>query len=169
MSLDDLRGKIDDIDARIVELIGERIRIAEEIGQGKKEQNRLIEDHERERRVLEHVRSIARAQNISQNDIKNIYRHIIDACKNIQGVAVAFQGKIGAYSEEAAIRFFGTSTQSQPYESLEEVFKVVEAGETPFGAVSIENSTEGSINRVYDLLLDSPLMVCGEVKLRISH
>lgn len=169
MSLDDLRGKIDDIDARIVELIGERIRTAEEIGQDKKEQNKLIEDQERELRVLKNVSGIARAQNISQNDIKNIYRHIIDACKNIQGVAVAFQGKIGAYSEEAAIRFFGTSTQSQPYESLEEVFKVVEAGETPFGVVPIENSLEGSITRVYDILLDSPLMVCGEIDLRISH
>ena len=93
----------------------------------------------------------------------------MDACKKIQGVVVAFQGETGAYSEEAAIRFFGTSTQSRPYESLEEVFKAVETGETPFGVVPIENSLEGSISRVYDLLLDSPLMVCGEIELRISH
>jgi chorismate mutase/prephenate dehydratase len=169
MSLDDLRKKIDEIDTRIVELIGERIKTAEEIGQGKKEQNKLVEDRERELSVLKNVRSIARDKNISQNDIESIYRPIMDACKHIQGVAVAFQGKIGAYSEEAAIRFFGTSTQSQPYETLEEVFKVVEAGETPFGVVPIENSLEGSISRVYDLLLDSSLMVCGEVDIRISH
>ena len=169
MSLDDLRKKIDEIDARIVELIGERIRTAEEIGRGKKEQNRLIEDQERELRVLENVRSIARAKNISQNDIEDIYRHIMDACKKIQGVAVAFQGEIGAYTEEAAIRFFGASTQSRPYESLEEVFRAVESGETHFGVVPIENSLEGSITRAYDLLLDSPLMVCGEINLRIIH
>ncbi len=36
MSLDDLRKKIDEIDARLVELIGQRIKTAEEIGQGKK-------------------------------------------------------------------------------------------------------------------------------------
>jgi chorismate mutase/prephenate dehydratase len=169
MSLDDLRKKIDEIDARIVELIGERISIAEEIGQGKKEKNKLIEDRERELRVLENVRSMARDKNISQNDIEKVYRQIMEACKNIQGVTVAFQGETGAYSEEAAFHFFGKSTQGRPYESLEEVFKAVESEEASFGAVPIENSTEGSINLVYDLLLDSPLMVCGEVELRISH
>ena len=169
MRLDDLRKKIDEIDARIVEDISERIRIAEEIGRGKKEQSQLIEDQERELKVLENVRSIARDKNISQSDIENIYRHIMDACKKIQGVAVAFQGEIGAYSEEATFRFFGASIQSRPYESLEEVFKVVETGGTPFGVVPIENSLEGSISQVYDLLLDSPLMVCGEIELRISH
>jgi len=45
----------------------------------------------------------------------------------------------------------------------------VEAGEAPFGVVPVENSLEGSINRVYDLLLESSLMVCGEINLRISH
>ena len=149
MSLEDLRKKLDDVDARIVELIGERIRIAEEIGQDKKERNKLIEDRERELRVLQHVRSIALEKNISQNDIDSIYRQIMEACKKIQGVAVSFQGEPGAYTEEAALRFFGTSTQSRPYESLDEVFEVVERGEVPFAVVPVENSLEGSITRAY--------------------
>jgi chorismate mutase/prephenate dehydratase len=169
MNLDDLRRKIDEIDAQIVDLIGERIRTAEEIGQGKKEQNRLIEDRERELRVLKHVRNIARDKKISPNDVENIYQQIMAACKKIQGVAVAFQGEPGAYTEEAALRFFGESTQSRPYESLDEVFEAVEGGEVPFAVVPVENSLEGSITRAYDLLLDSPLMVCGEIELRISH
>ena len=169
MKLDDLRKKIDEIDARIVELIGERIEIAEEIGQGKKERSKVIEDREREFRVLEHVRSIARDKNINQSDLDDIYRHIMDACKRIQGVAVAFQGEIGAYTEEAAFCFFGPSIHGQPCESLEAVFKVVETGDVPFAVVPIENSLEGSITQVYDLLLDSPLMVCGELELRVSH
>lgn len=169
MSLDDLREKIDEIDARIVELIGERIAVAEEIGQGKKEQNKLIEDREREFRVLEHVRGMARDKNLSPSDIENIYRQIMDACKKIQSVAVAFQGEPGAYTEEAAFRFFGPSAESRPCESLDEVFESVELGHVPFAVVPVENSLEGSITRVYDLLLDSPLMVCGETELRISH
>jgi len=169
MSLDDLRKKIDEIDSRLVELIGERIKIAEEIGLGKKEESRLIEDRERELKVLRNVRDMARGKNVSPSDMENIYRNIIDACRKIQGVAVAYQGEPGAYTEEAAIRFFGKSTKGVPYESLDEVFEAVENGDVPFAMVPVENSLEGSITRVYDLLPDSPLMVCGETELRISH
>ena len=169
MNLDDLRKKIDDIDSRLVELIGERIKIAEEIGQGKKEESRLIEDRERELKVLRNVRKQARNKDISPSDMENIYRTIIDACRRIQGVAVAYQGEPGAYTEEAAFRFFGKSTKGVPYESLDEVFEAVENGDVPFAMVPVENSLEGSITRAYDLLPDSPLMVCGETEMRISH
>ncbi|MBN1176786.1 MAG: prephenate dehydratase [Dehalococcoidales bacterium] len=169
MNLDDLRKKIDEIDSRLVELIGERIKIAEEIGQGKKEESRLIEDRERELKVLRNVRKKARDESISPSDMENIYRNIIDACRRIQGVAVAYQGEPGAYTEEAAFRFFGKSTKGVPYESLDEVFESVENGDAPFAMVPVENSLEGSITRAYDLLPDSPLMVCGETELRISH
>jgi chorismate mutase/prephenate dehydratase len=49
------------------------------------------------------------------------------------------------------------------------VFKVVEEGQVQFGVVPVENSLEGSISRVYDLLLDSALKVCGEIELRVIH
>lgn len=169
MNLDDLRKKIDEIDNRIVELISERIRVAEDIGQDKKEKNKLIEDRERERRVLKHVRELARDNNISPGDIEGIYRQIIEVSKKIQSVKVAFQGEPGAYTEEAAFRFFGKVTEGYPCNTLDEVFEAVEVGDVPFAAVPVENSLEGSITRAYDLLLDSPLMICGETELRISH
>src|SRR3972149_4658778 len=169
MNIDELRKKIDEIDARIVGLIAERQIISGEIGKGKKKTSRLIEDRERELKVLRNVRRLARAKKISPGDIESIYRQIINASKKIQGVAVAYQGEPGAYSEEAAIRFFGKSTKGMPYDNLDQVFEAVEMGEAPFALVAVENSLEGSITRAYDLLLDSPLMVCGEMELRISH
>ena len=169
MSLEDLRKKIDEVDAKIVRLIGERIRIAEEIGKEKKERGKQIEDREREARVLENVKSIAQKESINQEDIEGIYRQIIDTSKRTEEIGVAFQGEIGAYSEEAALHFFGPSIQPKPCESWDDVFKLVERGEVPFGIVPIENSLEGSIGRVYDLLLDSSLKVCGEVELRVVH
>jgi chorismate mutase/prephenate dehydratase len=169
MKIDDLRKKIDAIDARIVALIAERQAVSQEIGKGKKKTSRLIEDREREIKVLKNVRSLARAEKISPADIENIYRQIISASKKIQGVAVAYQGEPGAYSEEAAFRFFGKSARGVPYDNLDQVFEAVESGEVPFAMVPVENSLEGSITRAYDLLLDSPLMVCGESELRISH
>jgi chorismate mutase/prephenate dehydratase len=168
MRLEDLRKKIDETDAEIVKLIGDRIRIAEEIGEEKKKQGKQIEDWEREHKVLENVRGVAQDANISQEDIESIYRQVLTASRRIQG-GVAFQGEIGAYSEEAAFRFFSSSIQTKPCESLDEVFKSVEHGEVNFGIVPIENSLEGSISRVYDLLLDSTLRVCGELELRIVH
>jgi chorismate mutase/prephenate dehydratase len=169
MNLDELRKKIDEVDARIVDLLAERHAISKEIGKGKNKTSRVIEDREREKRVLEHVRGLARDLKISPADVESIYRQIITASKKIQGVAVAFQGEPGAYTEEAAFRFFGKSTRGIPRETLDEVFEVVEVGETPFAMVPVENSLEGSITRAYDLLLDSPLMICGETELRISH
>lgn len=70
MNLDDLRKKIDEIDARIVQLIAERQNISKEIGQGKHKTSRIIEDRERELRVLKHVRSLARDKKISRPTLR---------------------------------------------------------------------------------------------------
>lgn len=169
MKIEDLRRQIDEVDAGIVKLIAERMRIAEEIGRKKMGQRKQIEDSAREKRVLENIRSIAREESISQEAMESIYRQIVTVSKRLQGIAVAFQGETGAYSEEAAFHFFGPSIQTKPCEGLDDVFKIVELGEVQFGIVPVENSLEGSISQVYDLLLDSTLRVCGEVELRVVH
>jgi len=169
MKIEDLRKKIDDTDAEIVKLIGQRMRIAEEIGKEKKKHGKQVVDEERERSVLENVRNVARQEKIEQKDIEDVYRKIVTACRGIQATGVAFQGELGAYSEEAAFRFFGSSVRVKPCERLDDVFKIVERGEVPFGIVPVENSLEGIISQVYDLLLESSLRVCGEIELRVVH
>ncbi len=169
MSLEDLRKKIDETDAKVVRLLAERMKIAEEIGKEKKEQRKQVEDKGREEIVLENVRSIARKENLSPESIESIYRQIITVAKSVEGIVVAFQGEFGAYSEQAAFNFFGSSVKVKPCESLDDVFRVVEEAEVPFGIVPIENSLEGSISRAYDLLLNSSLKVCGEMELRVVH
>jgi len=172
MSLEDLRKKVDKVDAEIVRLISERIRIAEEVGEEKKKQGRQIEDLGREKKILENIKRLARDEKLGEEVMASIYRQIITVCKDIQKteeIVVAFQGEIGAYSEEVAFNFFGSSVQVKPCESLEDVFRAVEQGETQFGIIPIENSLEGSISQAYDLLLDSVLMVSGEIELRVGH
>src|SRR3989338_9026177 len=164
MGLEDLRKKKDDADAQIVRLIAERIKIAEQIGDEKRKQGKQIGDNERERRVLENVRSIAQQEKINPEDVEGVYRQIVTITRGVQGVTVAFQGETGAYSEGAAIQFFGHSVSLKPCESLENVFRSVELGEVQYGIIPIENSLEGSISRAYDLLLDSNLRVCGETE-----
>ena len=129
MSLEELRKKIDEADTRIVRLIAERMRIAKEIGREKKKQGKPIADEGREIEVLEHIKSVAREEDINQEDIASIYRRIVTACKGGQETVVAFQGEIGAHSEEAASGFFGHSIQTKPCESLDDVFKAVDCGE----------------------------------------
>ncbi|MFH1003445.1 MAG: prephenate dehydratase [Chloroflexota bacterium] len=167
--MDELRDRIDELDAHIVADISQRIKVAEAIGQQKKQQGKPVNDNEREKLVLEHITSLAQAEKISPDDIAAIYQRIILACKRIQGVSVAFQGERGAYSEEAALQFFGTSIQTLPRESIDNVFEAVEKQAAEFGVVPVENSLEGSITRSYDRLLDSNLKVCGEILLRVSH
>ena len=82
---------------------------------------------------------------------------------------VAFQGEHGAYSEEAIYQFFGPDAETQPCHSFEAIFQAVEAGAADYGALPVENSTAGSINRAYDLLLSHDLRVWGEAILRVQH
>jgi prephenate dehydratase len=82
---------------------------------------------------------------------------------------VAFQGEHGAYSEEACRQHFGGEIAALPCRTFEEIFAAVEGGQADFGAVPVENSTAGSINKSYDLLLEHDLKVHGEILLRVRH
>ena len=86
-----------------------------------------------------------------------------------QNVYVSFQGEHGAYSEQAANVFFGESAHTHPCSTIKQVFQTVEQERVHFGVVPAENSLEGTVNQTYDLLLQSPLMIRGEIKIRISH
>lgn len=169
MSLDNLRKQVDEMDARIVKLIGERIQITRHIGKEKMETGQPIEDKSREQVVLDRVKNIARAENLNPDEVEKIYQCIILASKEVQGMTASFQGEVGAYSEEAGFQYFGSGAQLKPCESLEDTFQAVENREVQYGIVPVENSLEGSIPRTYDLLLDSNLKVSGETQLRVVH
>jgi chorismate mutase/prephenate dehydratase len=169
LNLDGLRKQVDDIDAGIISLLSGRMKISKEIGKEKKKGHKPIVDRSRDEQVLNHIRQLAIKEGINPQDAEHIYSMIIRASKGVQGLDVGFQGEPGAYSQEAAVSFFGPSVETGPFDSLEEVFKAVEDGALPHGMVPVENSQVGSITRCYDLLLDSNVMVSGETLIRISH
>ncbi len=82
---------------------------------------------------------------------------------------VAFQGEHGAYSEQAVRQHFGQEVATLPCHAFEGIFAAIEAGEADFGVLPVENSSAGSINRAFDLLLDHDLRVWGEILLRVRH
>ncbi|MEM2972244.1 MAG: prephenate dehydratase [Candidatus Bathyarchaeia archaeon] len=89
--------------------------------------------------------------------------------KKPKSLKVVFQGEIGAYSEMAVYKHFGSEVQVIPCKRFSDVFRSVEMGEADYGVVPVENSIEGSVNQVYDLFLEYNLKVCGEVILKIDH
>ena len=82
---------------------------------------------------------------------------------------VAFQGERGAYSEAAAVTFFGDTIEVLPCNDFDAVFEAVSHGQAERGVLPVENSLAGSIHRNYDLLLRFELAIVGEVQLPIAH
>jgi prephenate dehydratase len=81
---------------------------------------------------------------------------------------IAYQGEPGAFSEQAARKFFGADAILKPLPAFSDVFVDAERHPANFGIVPIENSLFGSIHQVYDLLLKHKLFIIGELKLRIE-
>ena len=81
---------------------------------------------------------------------------------------VAFQGERGANSEEAVVHLFG-DVELVPCARLSDAFRAVADGRADCGVVPVENSTAGSINETYDLLLAHDLVIAGELDHRVVH
>jgi prephenate dehydratase len=82
--------------------------------------------------------------------------------------SVAYQGEIGAYSEEGAMELW-PDADLQPVASIRKVFEAVEVGLVDYGLVPIDNSQAGSINETYDLFLKHGLHLVGETVVRVNH
>jgi prephenate dehydratase/chorismate mutase/prephenate dehydratase len=82
---------------------------------------------------------------------------------------VAFQGELGAFSEEAVHRFFGDDVEPIPCRDFTDVGRVVVDGEVDYGVLPIENSLAGSVVASYDVLAGNPLEIVGEVITPIHH
>ncbi len=84
------------------------------------------------------------------------------------GQRIAFQGEFGAFSEEAVRRWDPAAT-AVPCPTFRAVCTAVERGEAALGVLPIENSRAGSVLEVYDILMERPLRICGEVAVRVEH
>lgn len=166
-----IRKRIDEIDVSIQKLVSERASCAAEVARVKSQQGETSHFYrpEREAQVLRSVMGRNDGP-LTDESIAGIFREIMAAClAHEKPLKIAFLGPEGTFTHSAAIKHFGSLIESQPVESIEEVFRLVEADGANFGIVPIENSIEGVVNHTLDLIMNSALQICGEVTLRIRH
>ncbi len=166
MDLDKARKKIDGIDYDLVALLKQRMELCLRVGRLKDN----VYEPEREKKVIENVR--ASASGIAGADFcEDLYRRIIHESTRLQKEGlklVGFQGEHGAYSEAAALAY-DPSAVPIPCREFPEVFAEVAAGQLDFGIVPVENSLEGAVTQVNDLLAKTELKIVGEITLPIHH
>jgi chorismate mutase/prephenate dehydratase len=165
--LDQLRAQIDALDDELTSLLQRRARLAQEIGALKG--GAPAYRPEREAQVLRRLTAKAAAP-LSAAALGAIFREVISACRGLeQGIRVSYLGPSGTFSEQAVRRHFGAAVEAQPQSSIDQVFRRCESGEAQFALVPVENSTEGAVGRTLDLLLLTPLKICGELELRVQQ
>lgn len=168
-TLSELRTLIDAVDQELLSALNRRAALANEVGELKKNDGSPVFRPEREAQVIQNLQK-ANQGPLKNNSVALIWREVMSACRSLEAPQrVAYLGPKGTYSEEAALRFFGSSIQHVPCGNFDEVFHAATAGAAEFGVVPVENSTEGVVTRSLDLMLNSPLHIVGEISLLIRH
>ena len=98
-----------------------------------------------------------------------VFREIISACRGLEAIRVSYLGPEGTFSEQAVRKHFGRAVDALPAASVDEAFRRCESGAAQFTVVPVENSTEGAVGRTLDLLVATPLRICGEIELRCTR
>lgn len=161
------RDAIDLLDQRILELLNERATHAREIGGLKG--SAAVYRPEREGQVLQNVIRASKGP-LRPDSVANVFVAIMSACRALERtLSVAYLGPAGTFSEMALRRHFGTEVQTVPCSSIDEVFRRGETNAVHYAIVPVENSTEGTVGRTLDLLLQTPLKICAEVTQRVRQ
>ncbi len=169
--LNAIRQRIDAIDAQLQDLLNQRAAAAREVAEVKRahDPDAVFYRPEREAQVLREVKARNRGP-LGDEEMARLFREIMSACLALeQPLLIAFLGPEGTFTQAAALKHFGHSVSTLSMGSIADVFQEVEAGSCDYGVVPVENSTEGVISHTLDMFLTSPLLICGEVTLRIHH
>lgn len=167
--IEQLRRSINEIDESVLKQINDRMLIAKEIGNIKKEKGSYVYDKHREKQIME------RLTHLNSGPLKNqalhqIFSDIISASKEIQRpTRITYLGPEATFTHIAAMELFGHSATFIPQPGIRDIFLEVSKGSCNYGVVPVENSIEGAINHTLDLFFESELKICAEKYLNITH
>ena len=193
MELQELRGQIDLIDDQLVKLFAQRMDVAAQIADYKKAENLPIFVPAREREKLVDVAQkagpemenytrvlysmlfeLSRSYQSKRNNTASpLYKKITDAIENTpklltQTPMVACQGVEGAYSQIACEKMF-KNPFIMYFKNFDGVFTAIEQGLCQYGILPLENSTAGSVKKVYDLMIQHNFSIVRTYRLKVDH
>lgn len=193
MDLNELRNQIDSIDQELVKLFGQRMEVAAQIADYKKANSIPIFVPARERAVLQKVadtaspemanytrvlysmlfelsRSYQAKRSDTQTDLYHQITKAIEETPNLfpQAPLVACQGVEGAYSQIACEKMF-KSPFIMYFKNFEGVFNAIDQGLCQYGILPLENSTAGSVKKVYDLMIQHNFSIVRTFRLKVDH
>jgi chorismate mutase/prephenate dehydratase len=164
--IEKLRREIDALDDELAALVQRRAGLAQKIGALKG--GAPAYRPERESEILHRVSKVRGP--LAGERIAAVFREIISACRGLEeSIRVSYLGPEGTFSEQAVRKHFGRALDALPAASVDEAFRRCESGAAQFTVVPVENSSEGAVGRTLDLLLATPLRICGEIELRVHQ
>ena len=193
MELSDYRAQIDRIDRQLVELFAQRMETAAGIAAYKKAHGLPVLDPVRERQKLLEVAS--QAPEAMRDYTASLYTLLFELSRSYQTrllgtssaltaeiqsavsstpqlfpsqASVACQGVAGAYSQLACDKLFKLPNIMY-FTSFEAVFSAIEKGLCRYGVLPLENSTAGSVNAIYDLMMKHDFRIVRSVRLKVDH
>lgn len=171
--LERLRADIDAIDDQIIDLMDRRMQVVDAIGRHKDQHELGIADGRREASIKERI-----AERIEDGDrrlvVQSLYDQLFSLSRRYQergkhGKSVGYLGGVGSHSEEAARTIYPEGALLVGVEHFCDLIDRVATGELDEVVLPIENSTTGSIDEVYDLLVDREVYIVGEIYRPIQH
>ncbi len=193
MDLTEIREQIDQIDDQLVELFCQRMALSAQVADYKKEHGLPIYVPARERAILQSVAEksgeefssysrtlysmlfeLSRSYQSKRNSQPSpLYHRITQAIGSTpqlfpQAPMVACQGVEGAYSQIACEKIFHDPFILY-FKSFDGVFTAIEQGMCRYGVLPIENSTAGSVNKVYDLMIRHNFSIVRTFRLKVDH
>lgn len=192
-NLVELREKIDAIDDSIVDLLANRMKVSGNIAKYKRENNLPILDRTREREKLKELSQKAEPEMESYTRIlysllfdmskehqlklnkkpSNVYNMFVEALESTpkefpKRETVACQGIEGAYAQLASDKFFDVPCILY-MKNFEGVFAAIDNKLCKYGVLPLENSTAGSVNKIYDLMMKHNFHIVRCARIKIDH
>ncbi len=191
-SLQELRQQLDKVDDQIVRLYEERMSICEQVGEYKISAGRKVLDRQREKEKLQDVAAKVTTEE-NKKGIKELYQQLMAMSRklqyrqlvkagalgrlpfieieglNVHNARIVFQGTEGAYGQAAMKNYFGSECNSYCVQTFRDAMEAIEEGAADYAVLPIENSSAGSVNEMYDLLVEFENYIVGETIIPITH